>query len=93
MSETVHVTAGHIANGRPEDPCACPIALAIKEQYAPDDIYVSTGSISMRHRGCDLEARLHIDGGRFIYNFDHGQPVEPFDLDLAWEPSDGLMLP
>jgi len=89
VSETVRVTAGHIAKGTRSDPCACPVAHAVMDALpSPCEVDLYVGRIYIRPDAGDLviveQPASVID---FIEAFDDGQPVQPFEFTLDWQPA------
>jgi len=80
MIVKVQVTAGDIAEGKPEEACACPVWLAICRAMPGVLIAVGPDDISV---GEDRESvRLPWPAREFISLFDELLPVLPFEFDL-----------
>ena len=88
---TVHVTQGHIDDGRPCSAEACPIALAVTRLLLGEGsgyrVHVESGTITILARphhvgtGCDaLVAAWRMPGSarQFAADFDFCDPVAPF---------------
>jgi len=83
----VSVTADHIAMGDRENCETCPVALAIAETFA-DLTYVSVdpgGLIAATGLpGREIFVDLPREVQEFIWDFDDGDPVEPFTFELDY---------
>lgn len=85
---TIRVTADHIRRGKMGDIFGCPIALALCEQggYEPGDLHVG-GSQAIAPAGDqDVTADLPSEAVEFVYMFDGGDEVEPFEFEVEWRP-------
>lgn len=78
----VTVTAEDIANGRPCEPCLCPLAIAI-ERATGRAVNVETDEVGII--GTPLAACLPDAAQAFIARFDGVLPVEPFEFEIEWE--------
>lgn len=89
----ISVTAEDIVNGQRCESSACPIALAIvkvlKDNCRPT---VSRGRIAiwLKQTGCEpflvQECSVPDDVRAFVFYFDGGAKVQPFEFDLAINP-------
>lgn len=79
----VKVTQEDIEKGIPEHCGKCPIARAIRRAM-PDAISVGVGSIGVEwfDKSGFRVAELPQQAQQFIYYFDFGEPVQPFEFDL-----------
>lgn len=77
MTRRIEVTASDIAEGRPQDSCKCPIALAcIRAGYAnPEVDGITVDSLTGSWR-------LPSEAQAFVDAFDAGRPVLPFAFEL-----------
>ena len=76
----ITVTRAHIEAGRPGDPDADPIALAIREHLPGASVGLAVVEIGKSEHPLPRAAI------RFVWDFDAGRPVEPFafELDTGW---------
>ena len=74
--EEIEVTWKHIDNGVPASCTRCPIALAARDKFGEDHIYVGAKRISFNHR----ELLMNRESQQFILDFDGGQAIEPFTV-------------
>ncbi len=77
----INVTAEHIKRGKPKSCVYCPVALALKEQFAPvvfNGWYVWCPPLV---KGALIEMPQEVLD--FAADFDAGKPVEPFSFELA----------
>jgi hypothetical protein len=92
----IRVTADHIAAGVPGDAHACPIALAIKDQWegprAIIEVDAPTACVYLSPVRW-VTAQLPTEGIRFIHNFDNKLPVTPVELAVEWIDQDGVGWP
>lgn len=86
-TETIKVTAGHIANGKPGTGRG-PIELALKEVYpgAAADVYSNWIHLCGAPDGC-FDADLPGEAEDFNRDFEDGKPVEPLEFTVRWEPA------
>lgn len=83
---TVNVTANDIKNGTPQNSYHCPIHLAIaRHKDFKTGIFTVRRSSVRRTLLTKGEAELPPSAIDFIYQFDHGRPVEPFKFRLEYE--------
>ena len=88
----LQVTEEHIAEGTPQSPSSCPIALAfidrLGEEARPS---VSTSEIAVWHGGERRYYRMSESVLEFIRKFDTGPryTIEPCELTLNMRPLDG----
>ena len=79
---TVRVTTEHIANGLKDQHCRCPVALAMLDcklqQPSVTPISVSWGPYGDDRK--EIYTPIKIQG--FIYRFDNGDKMEPFEFEL-----------
>ena len=75
----IKVTADHIVHGTPGECTSCPIALAIREQYGYDNVGVTDTLAEVEGDYILLPAEAQ----RFVYRFDQGLSVDPFEFDLG----------
>ena len=96
MRETtvVRVTDRHIAEGKPRNECECPFALAVLEALAAEGMKVAAVDVDYfdvfvvqeDETGCRrYRATLPAEAAEFVDNFDDGDPVVPFEVELTWE--------
>ncbi|MEO8426010.1 MAG: hypothetical protein ABI651_02750 [Verrucomicrobiota bacterium] len=85
----IRITQGDIDEGRHCCPCHCPVARAIRRD---------TGSAASRLAVCGAAiwiGRLHyrtpLDAFEFIYRFDNGDEVAPFEFELGLPTCSGPM--
>lgn len=78
----IHVTAAHIASGARTHEALRPIALAVREHLATDDVWVTLTWIRAQGRQYAIPASAFA----FIWSFDHALPVEPFTFVLEEQP-------
>ena len=76
----ITVTRTHIEAGRPGDPDADPLALAIREHLPGARVGLAVVEIGKNEHPLPRAAI------RFVWDFDAGRPVEPFafKLDTGW---------
>ena len=91
MSETIRVTADHIAEGERGNPCACPVALAVRDQTGAQIAYVDMATVAITRRNHDFEAHSPPQVSHFVDAFDHGHPVEPFEFTVTWQDGVGCL--
>lgn len=80
VTRHVVVTQEHIDNGERDQSLKCPVALALgdgTEVYGPDCAPLG------RPIG-DPFVTLPGEVAAWIYRFDAGEPVEPFEFDIDW---------
>lgn len=83
---TVNVTANDIKNGTPQDSYHCPIHRSLaRHKDFKTGIFTVRRSIVCGTFLAKGEALLPTSAGNFIYQFDHGRPVEPFKFRLEYE--------
>ena len=75
----IKVSADHIARGTKCDECNCPVALAIKEIVA-DGVYVQVCGDEIDLGGDLIQSARQVE--QFVFDFDKGLPVEPFEFAL-----------
>jgi hypothetical protein len=87
---TVNVTQAHIYRGVPGDPCACPVALAVRDVF-PRAKFISIGAstFAVKHSGSKFNTYYDIPRSvaSFILAFDgltSGTPA-PFSFQLTEE--------
>lgn len=91
MIFTIPVTAEHIAKGKPQEACDCPVWHAIAEALpwlakADPDFTVCPADIGIHpidtaeYRLCSID--LPFEAREFIGRFDSVLPVEPFEFGL-----------
>jgi hypothetical protein len=84
----ISVTKADIDDGRPSDPHRCPIALAIRRAVPDSDyVFMSIDYITVgvpRTDGSRYSRiyRLTEEIGDFIYHYDNGHEVAPFEADV-----------
>ena len=84
---TIQVTKEHIKKGRRNSPCACPIALALKETVKGARVNVGGYAATLRFGGGMVaSARLGKKGSTFVGHFDdYGREgVNPIKLNLKF---------
>jgi hypothetical protein len=91
----IRVTDRHIAEGKPRSECECPLALAVIEALAADGVIAEAGTVEVDYydvfvvdgeTGCRrYRATLPAEAADFVDDFDDGDPVVPFEVELAWE--------
>lgn len=76
----IHVDWECIKQGTPDDPCYCPVALALIRQlnYVPGEIAVLIDEISIR--GTRYTSSNLVKS--FIQEYDNGKYVVPFKFEL-----------
>lgn len=75
----IRVTKEDIINGESGSCDNCPIARAIIRTFNIDDVAVDATYIDIE----DRVYRTPVVAAEFIYNFDDGKTVEPFDFELG----------
>jgi hypothetical protein len=76
----IHVTAEHIRHGLREDPCNCPVALAVTEALGTQaEVGVTVLELPDRGR---KKALLPPGVWTFIKDFDSAKVVRPFSFEL-----------
>ena len=75
----ITVTRAHIDDGKPGDPDADPVALAIRERLPGARVGLAVVEIGKR------EHPLPRTAIRFVWDFDAGRPVEPFSFEFETE--------
>lgn len=82
----IEVTSGHIRRGEQQNSCACPIALAIKEQWPGlvTEIEVLMEAVNVDVPGGVYHAEMPRNAGNFVEAFDFGTEVAPFSFELDW---------
>lgn len=78
----IEVQQSHIDQGRPTDPCRCPIALAVTSKIKADDISVGIDGVTLN----GTRVRLPIEATHFVVHFDSKIDVQPFTFELDYEP-------
>jgi hypothetical protein len=81
----IRVTEKHIERGRRHDICACPIALAIREQmpFATEvKVYATRVAIHKEEGLAFTRPLLPPDAIAFICAFDAKRSVQPFEFEL-----------
>lgn len=85
----VEVTADDIRNGKRNDNCECPVALALKRLPGVEEVVVEIEyfQISYRLSGelYDCSYRLPQEAADFITAFDFNQPVGPVEFGAELE--------
>jgi hypothetical protein len=91
----VRVLDRHIAEGKPRSECECPVALAVIEALAADGVTAEAGTVEVDYYdvfvvdgetgGRRYRATLPAEAADFVDNFDDGDPVVPFEVELTWE--------
>ena len=84
VTETIRVTAGHIAVGVPRGCHHCPIALAVADLH-PGPVTVSNDMIIAGITMATLPAAARW----FISAFDRDEPVSPFEFTVEWRGGSG----
>lgn len=74
---TINVTEEHIAKGKRRNCRSCPIALAIKQKFNCEDVEVGYVMFIKNYK---FDNPTKVD--TFIFDFDNGFPVKPFNFDL-----------
>lgn len=82
MNPIVRVSQKHIDNGERNDAKCCPIALAFRDAgYSP--VVVTEMKILFMMNGEVHSMPVILDLEQFIFDFDSGREVEPFDLEIV----------
>lgn len=81
MKVRISVTADDITRGRADDCMHCPVALAIGRALLPG-VHVAVGPEAMSLGPAQVRVRLPWAAQNFIFRFDGGQPVQPFEFGL-----------
>lgn len=86
-TETIKVTAEHIANGKPGGANG-PIELALKETHpeAMADVHGNWIHLCGTLDGC-FETDLPWEAEDFNRDFEAGRPVEPVEFTVRWDPA------
>lgn len=100
---TIHVTAQHIKDGKRNDCCICPVALAMKDAGFPtamvgtERLHPYTGLPALPyelHKRMEKILTMQLEGilsprtvVNFVLDFDAGKQVEPFSFELDAEPT------
>jgi hypothetical protein len=87
-TETITVTAEHIAGGKPQASCDCPIALAILAAHPEaEEVFVGIDEVLLAPTaGTELKADLPDVAQEWIAAYDIGKDVQPFEFELTWYP-------
>lgn len=89
----IRVTQDHIADGSAGCGDACPIALAIVDQWDGGGEYawVTEGTLLLRiDSDHAFTAETPPQAAEFIEAFDADRPVEPFEFGVEWIDQDGV---
>lgn len=80
----LNVTQDHINRGKRQDCSACPIALALMDQFPGAEVEVSGVGILIKKRLKDYKKYWsNPETAKFISTFDYGFPVKPFSCKLV----------
>lgn len=97
---TVRVTRQHIDAGKPGDACRCAFALAVIDAIDNEGIQAWRVDVDGPGGGKDWRTTAHLDEDErsrvyaaslprsvvdWILDFDEGEPVQPFEVQLNWE--------
>jgi hypothetical protein len=77
----IDVTSDDIAKGEREQPCRCPIALALTRAH-PGQWVLGEHTADFYFDDADGTISLPNEARDFIKRFDNGDPVEPFSFEL-----------
>lgn len=77
----IKVTQADIEEGRPEDCHLCPVALAVARAFDVPQYAVSVDGLFITVNDVNYDPPKLVD--EFIYAFDEGDKVIPFEFDLA----------
>ena len=80
MNALIEVKQSHIDSGSRQSVQCCPIALALKEHFKCDEVFVG-GSCCSIGKTIFL-SEMTKDCINFIRKFDRGEPVKPFNFFL-----------
>lgn len=73
----LEVTENNIANGKPRNPCQCPLALAFLARYPTLQCYINADGIEIGNNVGDyLDIGISDQAIYFMDCFDDGMPVE-----------------
>lgn len=78
----ITVTAADIASGRRGSSCDCPIARAIRRAGGDITADVACSYAYVGRRPHRRQLLLPLSARQFMADFDHGEPVEPFEFEL-----------
>ena len=81
----ISVTEQHVQNGRRADPHHDPVALALYDAGF-GEVYVGTTEISVRKipfTGNWTKVPVPHSVSDFMFDFDNGKPVEPFEFEIG----------
>lgn len=84
MTLTIEVTKQDILNGVRNDPCMCPVALAIKRAMNNELKHLSVNYKEVWYQTKDnvVVSELPVEAIKFIGAYDFRQPVKPFNFTL-----------
>lgn len=82
----IAVTRGHIARGTRRECSLCPIALAVREALGAKAVSVDDMDITVETAGGVYRCNTPKSAEEFIYHYDDGESVEPFEFELALIP-------
>lgn len=79
---TVRVTEAHVRRGKQQDPCLCPVALAVAEAVPGSSPHVNPCFIflSIENRRTSVATPPAV--GEAVRRYDHGGDMEPFTFEL-----------
>ena len=79
---SVHISEENIKDGERNNPCYCPIALAISDKYKihPKRIYVSPETALFMREG-EFYFELSREALNFIHRYDAGFVVDPITIE------------
>jgi len=78
----IHVTQEDIDQGARKDCRACPIGLAVERESGWTEVMVGFPTISGLKGNYRLVRPTPYDAQLFIWSFDRGEPVRPFEFEL-----------
>ena len=80
---SVRVSSDHILNGRHGDSSACPVALALNEQYPGCKAGAGTNSIIIIIEKSRRTYRTPVNVSSWMIAFDRFEKVKPINFDLT----------
>lgn len=81
----VEMTQRDIDNGKPGDPCNCPVARALKRAFQDRRVSAGEGYLWVGPSARRITWRTPGTVRHFISQFDEGQKVEPLNFTLGDE--------
>lgn len=82
MKIKISVTKDHIRSGFTKSCYMCPIALAMKAAGLESVLVAPVSGLAWKFNGTVHRAPTTMELASFIFNFDNGVAVEPFEFEL-----------